>query len=153
MKFQLSNQSFGSYVIHHDVNLSDDVLKPSNIEPLMANMDSYEAVRNWLTLCLERDLIGPGWEEGTERPNHHERLNVGGSGAPNRYYLTGMLAPHDEAVPAVGEIPPEQIGGRVHPLKEKAQGVKTMTQKTMASPKRVLGAKQVPWASPFVRWN
>ena len=76
----------------------------------MAIEDDYESVRDWLKICLERDLIGPGWKEGTQSPNHHERLDVGGSGAPNRFYLTGMLAPQEGAIITPGEIPPEQAG-------------------------------------------
>ena len=77
----------------------------------MAIGDDHESVRDWLTMCLERDLIGPGWKEGTQSPDHLERLDVGGSGAPNRYYLTGMLAPQEGAILTPGEIPPEQAGG------------------------------------------
>ena len=73
--------------------------------------DGHEGVREWLTKCLQRDLIGPGWKKDTEHPDHHERLDVGGSGAPNRYYLTGMLSPQDEADADAKEIPPEQAGG------------------------------------------
>ena len=68
---------------------------------------SPEAIRDWVRKCLERDLIGPYWEEDSETTNEYEILDVGGSGAPNRYYLTGMLAPQYGDDTSTEDIPPE----------------------------------------------
>lgn len=72
---------------------------------------SPEAIRDWVTRCLERDLIGPGWEEDSQTVNEFEILDVGGSGAPNRYYLTGMLAPQYGDDTSTEDIPPELAHG------------------------------------------
>ena len=89
------------------------------------------------------------WEKDTEHPDDRERLDVGGSGAPNRYYLTGMLAPQAEADPTQKKSHPNKQAGQVRPLKEEAPEVKTTTPMKRASLKRAPGARRGPWASRF----
>lgn len=73
--------------------------------------ESPEEVRDWLVRCLERDIIGPSWIEGTTDADHEEELDVGASGDPSRFYLTGMLAPQKVVAVDEKDIPPEHLAG------------------------------------------
>ena len=73
--------------------------------------ESPEQVRDWLVRCLERDIVGPSWIEGTTESNLEEELDVGATGDPSRFYLTGMLAPQRAEVDEPEGIPPEHMAG------------------------------------------
>ena len=54
--------------------------------------NEHVPVRNSIIAALRRDVIGPGWIPGSEKPNLGEVLDLKGSN-PTRRYLTGYLEP------------------------------------------------------------
>ena len=105
--------------------------------------EKSEQVRDWLVRCLERDIVGPSWIEGTTESNLEEELDVG-AGDPSRFYLTGMLA-HRERVDEPEGIPPEHMAGS-NSGQTKGTGVKTMTHIMILLQKQSHGTRPGRWA-------
>ncbi len=73
----------------------------SDIVPALS---SKRETREHLEKVLRRDLVGPGWIEGTTEPDHNETLSLGDRSVPDRWYMTGYISPRciDEE-----ELPPD----------------------------------------------
>jgi len=62
-------------------------------------------MRDFLEKSLRRNLIGPGFREGTTVEDAHEILKLKPKSAPDRWYLTGYISPR--CLEEEEEIPPE----------------------------------------------
>ncbi len=71
---------------------------------IVPSLSSKRETREHLEKVLRRNLIGPGWSEGTTDPDYHEILTLGDRSVPDRWYMTGYISPRciDEE-----ELPPD----------------------------------------------
>ena len=58
----------------------------------MADQGSMSSARTDVAKRLKRDLVGPGWIEGSNAPDYAEVLDLGDSN-PSWRYLCGYLEP------------------------------------------------------------